>query len=111
MMLRNVLIGLPAMLLCVAMQAVFAFWSVRYYVRHPASRGRRAGTIVGIRPLLVAMLTMMLGTVIQIVLWGLLFIVLGEFNEAYEAIYHSAVNFASLGYGDIVMSKQWKMLG
>ena len=27
------------------------------------------------------------------------------------AVYHSAVNFASLGYGDIVMSEQWKMLG
>ena len=28
-----------------------------------------------------------------------------------EAIYHSGVNFATLGYGDIVMSPQWKMLG
>ena len=36
---------------------------------------------------------------------------LGEFDELYEAVYHSAVNFASLGYGDIVMSKDWKLLG
>jgi ion channel len=28
-----------------------------------------------------------------------------------EAIYHSAVNFASLGYGDFVMSKNRKLLG
>ena len=44
-------------------------------------------------------------------MWGLLFVALGEFDEYYEAIYHSAVNFASLGYGDIVMSKDWKLLG
>ena len=42
---------------------------------------------------------------------GVLFVLLGEFDELYEATYHSAVNFASLGYGDIVMSKPWKLLG
>ena len=65
----------------------------------------------GIRPLLVAMVAMMLGTFVQVGLWGVLFVVLGEFTELYDAVYHSAVNFASLGYGDIVMSKQWKLLG
>ena len=28
-----------------------------------------------------------------------------------EAYYHSAVNFTTLGYGDIVMSRQWRLLG
>jgi hypothetical protein len=36
---------------------------------------------------------------------------LGEFSELYEAVYHSAVNFSSLGYGDVVMTKPWKLLG
>jgi len=36
---------------------------------------------------------------------------LGEFKELYEAVYHSAVNFSSLGYGDVVMSKNRKLLG
>jgi hypothetical protein len=40
-----------------------------------------------------------------------LFIGLGEFNALYEAVYHSAVNFTSLGYGDVVMSARWKLLG
>ena len=57
------------------------------------------------------MLVMMLGTVLQVFLWGVLFVALGEFEELYEAMYHSAVNFASLGYGDIVMSTPWKLLG
>ncbi len=51
------------------------------------------------------------GNLLQITLWGTLFLALGEFTEFYEAVYHSAVNFASLGYGDIVMSKSWKLLG
>jgi len=44
-------------------------------------------------------------------LWGGLFLWLGEFEQAYDAIYHSAVNFTSLGYGDIVMSRERKLLG
>lgn len=57
------------------------------------------------------MLAMLLGNVVQIAVWGIVFVGLGEFDELYEAVYHSAVNFASLGYGDIVMSTRWKLLG
>jgi len=111
MIVTNLLVGLPAMLLCLVVQVAFAFWSVRHYVRQSAAAANRSGFLAGIRPLLVAMLVMMLGTLVQIALWGALFVVLGEFSELYEAIYHSAVNFASLGYGDIVMTKRWKLLG
>ena len=37
------------------------------------------------------MVAMMLGTFVQVGLWGVLFLVLGEFTELYEAVYHSAV--------------------
>jgi hypothetical protein len=63
------------------------------------------------RPLVVAMLAMMSGTLLQLVLWGGLFVGLGEFAQADDAIYHSAVNFTSLGYGDIVMSRPRRLLG
>jgi Ion channel len=111
-MLRNLVIGLPTMLACLALQAAFTFWSVRFYMRQAGRMpppGR--GLIAQVRPLLVAMIIMMLGNFLQIVIWGLLFILLGEFNELYAAVYHSAVNFSSLGYGDIVMSERWKLLG
>ena len=32
----------------------------------------------------------------------------GEFAVAF---YHSAVNYTTLGYGDIVMSPRWRLLG
>ena len=107
----NLLIGFPAMLLCLVVQVALTFWSVRYYVRKSAESVAPQRFLTGIRPLLVAMLAMVGGNFIQITLWGILFIRLGEFSELYEAVYHSAVNYASLGYGDIVMSKNWKLLG
>jgi hypothetical protein len=111
MIITNFLVGLPLMLLCLAIQAIVAFWSVRYYIRRIQGGAGDLHLRNGLQPLLIAMLAMMFGTLLQVVLWGVLFLWLGEFTELYEAVYHSAVNFASLGYGDIVMQTQWKMLG
>ena len=111
MSLMNMLVGLPMMLLCLVVQAATTFWSVRHYVRRTAGADAGAGFFAVSRPLLSSMIIMMLGNFVQIVAWGILFVVLDEFGEYYEAIYHSAVNYASLGYGDIVMSTRWKMLG
>jgi hypothetical protein len=105
------MVGFALMLTCLIVQAAVAFWSVRYYVRQSSSASAPHKFIASIRPLVVCMLAMLAGNFIQITFWGILFLWLGEFKELYEAIYHSAVNFASLGYGDIVMSKNRKLLG
>jgi hypothetical protein len=110
-MLMNLMIGLPVMLLCLALQAAFTFWSVQFYMRQSGSMPPANGLLAHVRPLLIVMVAMMLGNFVQIVIWGTLFICLGEFSELYEAVYHSAVNFTSLGYGDIVMSARWKLMG
>jgi hypothetical protein len=111
MTITNFLIGLPAMLLCLLVQTAVAFWCVRHYARRLALVGTGRGFLSGMRPLLVATLAMLAGTLVQIALWGFLFMWLGEFKETYDAIYHSAVNFTSLGYGDIVMSRERRLLG
>jgi len=111
-MLRNLVIGLPTMLVCLTLQAGFTFWSVRFYMGQTSPMpARGSGLIAHTQPLLMAMVILILGNLLQIVIWGVLFVLLGEFDELYEAIYHSAVNFSSLGYGDVVMSQRWKLLG
>ncbi|MCW1922196.1 potassium channel family protein [Luteolibacter arcticus] len=111
MTLVNMLVGLPMMMLCLVIQTASAFWSVRHFVRRTDRLGDRGGFLASTRPLLSALIFMMLGNFAQILLWGVLFVMLKEFTNYHTAVYHSAVNFASLGYGDIVMSEKWKMLG
>lgn len=106
----NLLLGLPVILVCLVIQVSFAYWCLRFYVRN-SGPGAAQRSYPAMRNLLGVMLIVMLGTVVQVALWGLLFVLLGEFDQFYEAVYHSAVNFASLGYGDIVMSHRWKLLG
>jgi hypothetical protein len=49
--------------------------------------------------------------VVEIGFWGLLFMLCGEFTDFGTAFYHSAVNYSSLGYGDVLMSPKWRLLG
>ena len=111
MTLRNFVVGVPAMLLCLVVQVAVVFWCVRYCARQTAHGPIRLGWLKAIRPLAVSMLAMLIANAVQIALWGGLFVWLGEFEEFYPAIYHSAVNFTSLGYGDVVMKQEWKLLG
>ena len=111
MTLRNFAVGVPTMLLCLIVQVVVVFWCVRYCTRQTDGDASNAGWLRTIRPLTVSMLAMMTANLLQIALWGFLFVGLGEFEEVYPAVYHSAVNFTSLGYGDVVMKQEWKLLG
>ena len=111
MTLRNLVVGVPTMVICLIVQVAVVFWCVRYCARQTDQDPRRTGWLKTIRPLAISMLAMMTANVVQIALWGCLFVWLGEFEELYAAIYHSAVNFTSLGYGDVVMKQNWKLLG
>jgi hypothetical protein len=52
-----------------------------------------------------------LAHIMEVALWGVLFIICGEFPDFGTAFYHSAVNYTSLGYGDVIMTPSWRLLG
>jgi hypothetical protein len=41
---------------------------------------------------------------VEIGLWAVLLVLCGEFQELGSAYYHPAVNYATLGYGDVLMT-------
>ncbi|CAM3047187.1 ion channel [Cupriavidus taiwanensis] len=110
-MLRNLAIGLPVMLVCLLLQAVFVAVCLRYYARF--KHARHGGMSLGQEILLlsVVMVLTLIGNFVQMAIWAILFMLLGEFADLATALYHSGVNFATLGYGDIVMSPAWRLLG
>lgn len=109
-MTTNLLLGLATMVLCLLLQLVLLVAAMRYYqrnaflVRNPTFAGNLA-VIGGV------MLLLVFGNLAQIAIWGALFVQLEEFPRFDAAFYHSAVNFATLGYGDVVMSAKHKLLG
>ncbi len=108
-MLMNLMIGLPVMLLCLLLQALVVAISLRYYVRYKRRHNEPSiSRHIGI--LALVMLLMLLGNFLQMGIWASLFVLLGEFETFAQALYFSGVTFATLGYGDVVLSPHWQLL-
>jgi len=106
----NLLVGLPTMALCLFLQALLFTAAIHYYSRH-ASEVESPSFLSSLAVINGVMLLLVIGNLAQVAIWALLFETLGEFEDFHTAFYHSAVNFATLGYGDIVMSDQHRLLG
>lgn len=110
-MLLNLLTGLPVMLLCLLLQAVFLTICLRHYVHFRHAQQSRESQLLNFMLLSMVMLLMLLSNFVQIAIWAALLMFLDEFDDFATALYHSGVNFATLGYGDIIMSSRWRLLG
>ena len=97
-----------------SIQVVFVVMMVRYLIRVMANdnlRARAPGFVFEMIVISMVLLLLFAGHMGQIAIWAMLYMNLGEFEDFLTAFYHSAVNFSSLGYGDIVMSERWRLLG
>ena len=109
-MLINLLLGLVTMVCCLALQVVPLVLVLSAYKERVESV-LSAGAAARLLFLARLMLVLVIGNIVQVMIWAGLFVWLDEFSEFSEAVYHSAVNFATLGYGDIVMSEAHRLLG
>ena len=107
-MLSNLLFGSALIIINLGIQVVAVTILIRYIGRHlDDDLTATADSVV----LAVVMGVLLLGHLFQFATWALLFVWLGEFTDFATAFYHSAVNFTSLGYGDLVMSESHRLLG
>ena len=109
-MFGNVMLGMAVMVVCLFVQALLVAVAVQFYGSHKTAAVSDSffSTVLLI---CCVMLVLVLGNFIQVIIWGAVFVQLGEFESYRVAAYHSAVNFATLGYGDIVMSEERRILG
>src|SRR5262249_9619082 len=88
-----------------------ALMAIMRFVRHELRLGRAGvefwwdvGIIVG------ATLVALAAHVVAIAIWGLVFRLCGEFSELAKAVYHSGMNYTTLGDSGTVMSASWRLL-
>ncbi len=111
-MLINLLLGSVTVFLSMGIQVAVVVMMIRYLIKITSREDRKTDGF-GFDTYVISLVLLLLfaGHLVQILIWAALFMYLGEFSDFLTAFYHSAVNFASLGYGDIVMSEKWRLLG
>jgi hypothetical protein len=70
-----------------------------------------AGALIDFTIVVLVVSFAFMAHLIEIALWAVLLVICGEFQEFGNAYYHSAVNYTTLGYGDILLTPSWRMLG
>jgi uncharacterized membrane protein len=103
-------LGLLAMTACLALQAVASVFAARYFARankRPLGPNPRRTIFLQFS---VLMLVLMLGNIVQVAFWALIYIVLGAFQDFETALYFSGVTFTSLGYGDVVLTGRMRLV-
>jgi hypothetical protein len=78
-------------------------------VIHSGYAGQRFGKNVAI--MMAVTLVMTAAHLTEIALWSAAFLASGEISTFEKAFYFSAQNYTSLGYGDVILSERWRLLG
>jgi hypothetical protein len=104
-------IGIAAALVNIAVHAAI-MTSVSWAV-HRTSLATQAAR-AHLRLMLVMMATvsvLMLAHLIEIGIWGLVYAALDVVPRGFDAYYFAFVNYTTLGYGDILPTEYWRVLG
>jgi hypothetical protein len=110
-MLDNLFLSATTMVVCLVIQSLLGALAVDFYAKLQTVQLHARSFARTMLLLVLVMLVLLFGNLIQVAVWAQLFVYLDEFQSYADAFYHSAVNFATLGYGDIVMSERHRLLG
>ena len=96
---------------CTVIIHALALMPIIYFVRYEIRHGR-AGVLfwrdVGI--VAAATVVALAAHLVAVTTWALVFTLCGEFSQLAPALYHSGMNYTTLGDSDKVMSPSWRLL-
>jgi hypothetical protein len=109
-MLASALVAVVVLPVTMMIQAIahvltvrFVVWVLRVGYGGPTF-WRNVTVTIGVHLILLTAL------LAQVAVWAGAFLLCGALPDYATAFYHSAVNFTTLGYGDIVMPPVWRLL-
>ncbi len=108
-MLTQIIGGALLLSLCVFLHAVATIAIARF-----RRRALHDGRTTFRRPVLAlagAFVFIFVLHVSEIAIWAGAYTAVGALSGFEQALYFSAVSFTTVGYGDIVLSEQWRILG
>lgn len=99
-------------ILCTILIHAMPLAGTLWFIRREKSLGHTGRSFLSDSKIVVLVIQFaMVAHLVEIALWAVVFLLCGEFANMGTAYYHSAVNFTTLGYGDVLLSLRWRMLG
>jgi hypothetical protein len=109
-MLRQFLVGGGVSLLNIAIHALVMTVVVRVArARGAENKSHPSLFLIGIMIPTVSVL--MVTHTVEVIAWALVYSIVGAAPAGSDLVYFAFVNYATLGYGDVVPLERWRLLG
>ncbi len=109
-MIRQFLVGGGVSLINIAIHALVMTMVVQVAQRASAKiRSHPSLTLIAVMVPTVSVL--MMTHILEVFVWALAYLIFGVAPDGADRVYFAFVNFATLGYGDIVPLERWRLLG
>ena len=105
------LVGAGAMITTVSLHALAVIATVTFVRRERRLGHSGASFVVDVIIVTVAIYIVLVAHLLEIGVWATLFVLCREFPAFAIAYDHSAVNYTTLGYGNVIMTPAWRLLG
>src|SRR5215471_11309444 len=97
------IVGSSAILFTLVIHAAALAANLRFVLHERRVGHVGVSFLIDLRIVATAVMLLLTAHLIEIGVWAVLLVLIGEFQGSGIAFYHSAVNYTTLGYGDIVM--------
>ena len=104
--LATLMVGLTVTIHFLGLMALL--WILRRRAHH--FHKRESWGLQGVAILFVVLSLMLIHT-IEVWLYAGAYLVIGALPDLETAVYFSTVSFTTIGYGDVVLSQQWRLVG
>jgi hypothetical protein len=109
-MLRQVLLGGGVSVVNIAIHAV-TMVAIIHSGRKLVAYGHAWPVARVVNAMVVTVVILMLAHFAEIVVWSLAYAMVDVAPEGTDLLYFAFVNYTTLGYGDVVPSERWRLIG
>ncbi len=109
-MINQLLLGSTIIVITVIVQVVFFNIAIDRLTRIGRWLSDSASFLKTSFIMVIVVLWTLLGITVSTWIWAVLFKVIGALATLDEAIYFATVTFTTLGYGDITLTTEWRLL-
>ena len=108
-MIVQVLLGAVMIIVTTIIQGIFTVAGVKM-LRWRLSPKLTKSLVRSTLTLALFVLWLFLATILEVWSWALLYLALGAVSSLEQAAYFSTVTFTTLGFGDITLDENWRLL-
>jgi hypothetical protein len=109
-MLRQFLVGGGASLVAIAIHAL-VMTLVVHVARAMSAKRKSHPSFVLIAVMIPTISVLMVAHVIEVFVWALAYLIFDAAPAGANLVYFAFVNYATLGYGDVLPVERWRLLG